>query len=36
MESILWATDLVALVFLCLWALREDKAEEKHARERKG
>lgn len=25
MESILWALDLVAVAYLCLWALREDK-----------
>lgn len=24
MESILWALDLVAVAYLCLWALRED------------
>lgn len=25
MESILWACDLVALVMLCLWAIRQDR-----------
>jgi len=25
MESILWAVDLVAVAYLCFWALREDK-----------
>jgi hypothetical protein len=25
MESILWALDLLAVVYLCFWALREDK-----------
>jgi len=25
METILWALNLVAVVYLCLWALREDK-----------
>ena len=25
MESILWAIDLVAVTYLCFWALREDK-----------
>jgi len=24
MESILWALDLVAVAYLCFWALRED------------
>lgn len=24
METILWALDLVAVVFLCVWALRQD------------
>lgn len=24
MESILWALDLIAVTFLCLWALRRD------------
>jgi hypothetical protein len=24
METILWACDLVAVVYLCLWALRAD------------
>jgi len=27
MESIIWALDLVAVAYLCLWALRADKAE---------
>lgn len=27
MESLLWAVDLLALVFLCRWALRTDIAE---------
>lgn len=25
MESILWAINLVALVYLCFWAIRQDK-----------
>lgn len=25
METILWALDLLAVAYLCLWALREDK-----------
>ena len=25
METILWCLDLLAVVFLCFWALREDK-----------
>jgi len=28
MESLLWALDLVAVVYLCFWALREDRAQE--------
>lgn len=28
METILWAIDLVALVGLCFWALRQDKLEQ--------
>ncbi|MFN3789603.1 hypothetical protein [Massilia sp.] len=27
MESLLWALDLLAVSYLCLWALRTDKAE---------
>ena len=27
MESIIWGMDLVAVAYLCLWALRTDKAE---------
>lgn len=29
MESLLWALDLLAVSYLCLWALRADKAEAK-------
>lgn len=25
METILWCLDLLAVVYLCVWALREDK-----------
>ena len=35
MESLLWALDLVLVVYLCLWALREDRktaADEQHKR----
>jgi len=28
MESILWSIDLLAVVLLCFWALREDAAED--------
>jgi hypothetical protein len=28
MESILWAMNLVGLVILCIWAIREDKRDE--------
>jgi len=31
MESLLWAIDLCAVVYLCLWALRTDKARAKAA-----
>lgn len=31
MESLLWAIDLCAVVYLCLWALRTDKARTKAA-----
>jgi hypothetical protein len=31
MESILWAMNLVGLVILCLWAIREDKRDESSA-----
>ncbi|WP_305822821.1 hypothetical protein [Massilia brevitalea] len=31
MESLLWAIDLCAVVYLCLWALRTDKARAKTA-----
>jgi hypothetical protein len=27
MESLLWALDLIAVVYLCVWALRQDKAD---------
>lgn len=27
METIIWGLDLVAVAYLCLWALRTDKAE---------
>lgn len=28
MESILWACNLLALVYLCFWAIRQDKAQQ--------
>ena len=31
MESLLWAIDLCAVVYLCLWALRTDTARAKAA-----
>ncbi len=31
MESLLWAIDLCAVVYLCLWALRTDKARTRAA-----
>lgn len=35
MESILWACDLLAVVFLCRWALRADLAETRAEEQRK-
>jgi hypothetical protein len=29
MESILWALDLGVVVYLCIWALKQEKAKEK-------
>jgi hypothetical protein len=34
MESLLWALDLGAVVYLCLWALKREKANEKAAKEK--
>ena len=31
METILWTLDLLAVAYLCLWALRADKAEAEEA-----
>jgi len=31
MESLLWAIDLCAVVYLCLWALKTDKRKTKEA-----
>jgi hypothetical protein len=31
MESILWALDLFAVVYLCLWALKKEKRKEQAA-----
>ncbi|MET3118370.1 hypothetical protein AAKU64_002602 [Undibacterium sp. GrIS 1.8] len=28
MESALWAMNLVAVVYLCFWAIRQDKQEQ--------
>lgn len=40
MESILWACNLLAVLFLCRWALRADvaetKAEEQQKKTRQG
>lgn len=30
MESILWALDLLAVLFLCRWALRADTSDGDH------
>jgi hypothetical protein len=29
MESILWALDLFVVVYLCIWALKQEKSREK-------
>ena len=31
MESLLWALDLCAVVYLCMWALRTEKRHESEA-----
>ncbi len=36
MESILWALDLAAVAYLCLWALRTDKAESVEGQTKSG
>lgn len=33
MESILWALDLIAVVYLCLWALKQEKRKAAAQRE---
>jgi len=33
MESLLWALDLGAVVFLCVWALKQEKAKEKASKD---
>jgi hypothetical protein len=35
MESILWSCNLVALVYLCFWAIRQDKLEAAVSKEQK-
>jgi hypothetical protein len=35
MESILWALDLAAVAYLCLWALKTEKRKDQAARDRK-
>jgi len=35
MESILWACDLLAVVFACRWALRADAAATKAEQQKK-
>ena len=34
MESLLWAIDLCAVVYLCLWAVRQDKQNAKDAKDK--
>jgi len=31
MDSIIWGLDLLAVAYLCLWALREDGGMKKNA-----
>lgn len=31
MESALWSINLVALVYLCFWGIRQDKSEQNEA-----
>lgn len=35
MESILWALNLAAVAYLCLWALKTEKRKDQAARDRK-
>lgn len=35
MESLLWALDLLAVTYLCLWALKQEKRKDKAEREGK-
>jgi hypothetical protein len=35
MESILWALDLLAVAYLCLWALKTEKRKEQADSDRK-
>ena len=32
MESLLWMLDLVAVVYLCYWGLREERRENANAK----
>jgi len=34
MESILWALDLLAVTWLCLWVLKAEKRKERELQER--
>ena len=34
MESLLWALDLIAVAYLCLWALKQEKRKDQAAREK--
>lgn len=35
MESLLWAADLLGVLYLCFWALREDKKQQQPGHEPK-
>ena len=32
MESLLWMIDLLALVYLCFWAMQQDKRDQTDSR----
>lgn len=35
MESLLWALDMLAVAYLCLWALKQEKHNDKDKRDGK-
>ena len=36
METVLWAMDLLATVYLCFWAIRQDKQDPSQSADSKG